>query len=73
MMLEDVQDDAILVKRLFEDAWSTLRVPDMENLKDGVIIDIIGHVGIWSGRYPASLVNILQDLAENYKVFLENG
>ena len=46
MMLEDVQDDAILVKRLFEDAWSTLRVPDMENLKDGVIIDIIGHVGI---------------------------
>ena len=46
ILLEYVQDDKILVKRLFEDAWRTLRVPDLENLKDGVIYDIIGHVGI---------------------------
>ena len=34
------------------------------DLKDGIIFDIINHVGRWYGRYPESFMKIQHDMAE---------
>ena len=34
------------------------------DLKDGVISDILDHVGIWLGRYPEIFMKIRRDMAE---------